>query len=126
MAATACVFAYEVIFDGVRTCVLPAVAGFVLNSVGYLAVPSHYQPTTLLYVFGGILLLISVCMRWMYGDGSFNQATPTGPYEVAVLEIHLPDSGNPISVFYPMDKHHKTERSKRKWIPYVHQERVLR
>ena len=57
---------------------------------------------TLIVYFVGLALILGYVAG--YGEGNLSRIKLVGPYQVGHREFHLRDSGNAVSVYYPMDK----------------------
>ena len=50
------------------------------------------------------VIFIGVLVWIIWGEANFDRVILTGPYEVGHMDIYMKNTGNAVSVYYPMDK----------------------
>ena len=110
-------FAYNIAVEGIRFCMWPASLSSIVCIFIHVVSPMQFYHPVLINV-NFVMYAFTLFLYLTYGDGSLSNVKTTGPYHVASKELHLPEGGNPISVFYPMDKHLRDEKLCRYWLHY--------
>lgn len=75
--------------------------------------------------FNFISFMMSLVLILLYGQNDLKSIKRSGAYDVAARDLHLPGSGNALTVYYPMDKHHKQDNSCRWWLNYRRDDRIF-
>jgi hypothetical protein len=84
--------------EGVRLAIIPMILSFMVSA-------TYYQ-TEILGDFATIQLgtLITLILRYFFGEANFDKFKTTGPYDVGFTEVNTKEYGNSCSIFYPIDK----------------------
>lgn len=84
--------------EGVRLASVPMILSFIVTAAFYRG--------EILNDFATIQLgtIITLILRYFFGEGSFADFKTTGPYDVGFTEVNTKEHGNSVSIFYPIDK----------------------
>lgn len=84
--------------EGIRLAIIPMILSFIVTAAYYRA--------DIVDDFGTIQLgtLITLILRYFFGEANFDDFKTTGPYDVGFSEVNTKEYGNSCSIFYPIDK----------------------